>query len=138
MQKNEYFFKEFAVGLENAAPHRDKNGGYVFKCDFLTEKWRELAAAARARRDEVRRRDEILAKEIQSYRFDSLVISTAWRHLCEGHVPAEAERIWRESGTMDRADNIALRAKVNLKEFMFWMCVFRQYLFFKNLQGQPV
>lgn len=130
--KNEDFIQELALGLEYAAPRRDKNGGYVSQSDFLTEKWRQLAAAARARREEARRRDESLAREIQSYRFDSSVIATAWRHLCAGNVPAEAERIWRESGIMDRADNIALRAGVNLKQFIFWMCVFRQYLFFRE------
>ena len=65
--------------------------------------------------------------EVASHKFTREQIENGWTMICEGNLPEEVKRIWRNSGPpRSSAHVIAEKAGVSIRDFVFWMVVFRQ------------
>jgi len=121
-------FVAFAGALHFALSLDTEGKPYVRPDDRLPERWRPFYEENKRRREAKKADLKSRAAEIQEHRFQREEINDAWKGLLSGDVPDEARRIWKASGSPRKSGHaIASAAGVSLKDFVFWMIVFRQH-----------
>ncbi len=121
-------FANFAGALHFALSLDYEGKPYVRPEDRLPERWKPFYEENRRRREAKKADLKQRANEIQEHRFQREEIDVAWKRLLSGDVPDEARRIWKASGSPRKGGHaIASAAGVSLKEFIFWMIVFRDH-----------
>lgn len=119
---------ELAQALYYASPLITSDGKYVPPKERLQERWRPYYEKYRLNQDAIKRDKESRANEIQSHRFDQDLLNEAWNKLIIGEVSGEVCAIWRCSGAPRKTGHqIATAAGVTLRDFVFWMVVFRTH-----------
>jgi hypothetical protein len=128
LPNSEQDFIQMGAALESAAPYLDEEGKYKDSASFLTDKWRTYLSVYRVEREKEKNEEEKHSNEITSFRFDMSELDSAWNRICEGNIPDVASRIWHHAFPRKSGHEIAREAGVTLREFVFWMCVFRRHL----------
>lgn len=118
-------FETFAYALEYAAPSFDRDGKYKERRTFLSTRW----SAYLDKYNEKRGVEEKTFEEVLRYKFPREEIDAAWGDLLRGDIPDEAIRIWQAAGGFPGqiAHSIVSIAQVSVREFVFWMVVFREH-----------
>lgn len=117
-----------AYALVTAAPFIDEDGNYKEPESNLSGRWKGYHKKYQVARNQERAEKKRRTEEVQSFRFDITEIDAAWNGLTKGQVPEAAARIWRASYPRKSAHEIAKDADVSLRDFVFWMCVFKRNL----------
>jgi hypothetical protein len=126
----EAVFIEMGNVLARTAPYMDEKGNPINPDSLLSNLWKSYADKYRMKTEKKNSREKKEREEVQSFRFDLTEIEIAWQSLVEGNIPKEASRIWYHAYPANTAHIIAERASVSLRDFMFWMLVFRSHLTF--------
>jgi len=121
-------FKEMAHALEQAAPYFDEDYHYKEQKTFLSDRWKPYLDAWHIGYDKKQANIKRDASEIESYRFELSEIDEVWNNMKKGEIPEIASRIWYYSYPRKSAHRIAANAGVSIREFVFWMCVFKRHL----------
>lgn len=116
-------FEELANALEWAAPYFDRNGKYCERETFLSDRWKDYFDQYKKRR----KAEEETFNEVLTHRFSKDEIDEAWNRICSGDIPNEAVRIWQAADKEKIAHDIVSDAKVSVRDFVFWMVVFREH-----------
>jgi hypothetical protein len=118
---------ELAYAQYYAAATADWDGPWVPPEQRLAERWQPYYATYHSKREADKQDKEQRAKEIQSYRFERKEIDTAWNRLMDGDVSRDLQAMWLHSGPPRKpAHQIASRAKMSMRDFVFWMVVLRE------------
>lgn len=123
-------FLEMGHALEYAAPKYDEDGNDLHPMTYFDQRWQDYAERGRVHHEAEKARKRRSAKEIESLRFKPSEIDAAWERLISDDIPEEASRIWFHSFPKKPGHDIANEAGVSIRDFVFWMCVFRQHLGF--------
>ena len=115
-----------------AAHLADWNGPRVPVEQRLSERWQTYYAVYRAKYDADIEDKKRRASEVQSHRFDRKEIDEAWQRLLAGEVSRDVQAIWLHAEQRRPAHQIASRAKVTIRDFVFWMVVLRDHGFMRE------
>lgn len=119
---------DVASVLYSLCPHIDENGAYQRREDKLDEPWKSLSEEFWTKFRNEKAEKENFAKKIASYKFSRDEIYRGWETLNSGEIPKSADQIWAISWPRKSAKEIIDATNVSMEEFVFWACVFREYL----------
>lgn len=119
---------ELAYAQYYAASTADWDGPWVPAEQRIGERWRPYYATYRDKREAEKQEKKQRAEEVQSHRFDRKEIDDAWQKLLAGDVSRDLKAIWLHAEPPRKpAHQIATRANVSMRDFVFWMVVLRDH-----------
>jgi len=120
-------FVGFAASLYNATGD-DYREPHIPTADRLTERWKPFHQEYRRRCEEKKADLGRRADELTAHRFSRDDIEAAWGRLLSGDVPDDTRRIWKAAASPRKSGHsIAEAAGVTIRDFVFWMVVFRDH-----------
>lgn len=119
---------EVAYILEQIYPFIDENGNYQDVKVNLDEPWKGYAEKRWENYREKKKKEENFYRELQSYRFKNEEINAAWLKLKSGNIPIISQKVWQASFPRKSAKDIIDETNVSIHDFVFWICVFKEYL----------
>ena len=114
--------------LEQIYPFIDENGNYQDVKVNLDEPWKGYAEKRWENYREKKKKEENFYRELQSYRFKNEEINAAWLKLKSGNIPIISQKVWQASFPRKSAKDIIDETNVSIHDFVFWICVFKEYL----------
>lgn len=116
--------------IQEICPYIDEQGNYQNPEEFLTEPWKTFArrywrnwhANERAKKD--------FADSLSSIKFSVTEVESAWQEIKAGNIPEIASSIWRSSHPRKTAKEILDETGATKEEFVLWMLVFRENMYF--------
>tara|TARA_B100001989_G_C24458113_1_gene422672 strand:- start:39 stop:755 length:717 start_codon:yes stop_codon:yes gene_type:complete len=123
---------EVAYILEGLFPYIDEDGNYQDAKKSLDEPWKNFAKKFWENWEAEQKKEKTFENELQSYRFEMAEIDKAWETLKSGNIPKVAYKIWEASYPRKWAQEIISDANVSIYDFVFWMCVFKAYLGYRE------
>lgn len=132
--------EEFTIESGNFIIKQISNYGSINKWFYLTQQIQNTE-----------RVDEYLKNkrkyELYSYSFDMEQLTSSWNNIMKGNIPQEAILLYKimfKDKHYNTAHNIAKQANISIKNFVYWMCVFRnnglleEHVFKGNFKAENV